>query len=120
MPANAVIVSCIATVGLVNIAVQECQTNQQINSVVLNDEKDLYFFYESMKLLKDLLDNVGSNGATMTNVNKAKFSSLEVLYPSENIIQKFYDFCKPLFEKILLLEKQNQNLTESRDRLYLS
>lgn len=35
---NSIMVSCIATVGLVNIAVDDCQTNQQINSIVLNNE----------------------------------------------------------------------------------
>ena len=45
LPPNSVMVSCIATVGLVSIASEWCQTNQQINSVVLEDKKDLYFFY---------------------------------------------------------------------------
>ncbi len=81
LPANTVIVSCIATVGLVNIAIEPCQTNQQINSVILHDDNSLYFFYESMKRIKALLDGVGSNGATMTNVNKTKFSNIKVLYP---------------------------------------
>lgn len=44
LPANTVIVSCIATVGLVNIAIEPCQTNQQINSVILHDDNNLYFF----------------------------------------------------------------------------
>ena len=42
LPANTVIVSCIATVGLVNIAIEPCQTNQQINSVILHDDNNLF------------------------------------------------------------------------------
>ena len=38
LPANTVIVSCIATVGLVNIAVEPCLINQQINCVILTNE----------------------------------------------------------------------------------
>lgn len=117
LPKNTVIVSCIATVGLVNIAIEECQTNQQINSVILYDEKDLYFFYESMKRIKALLDGVGSNGATMTNVNKTKFSNIKVLYPTENLVSEFYDFCKPIFEKILSLSKIIISAEQARDRL---
>lgn len=81
IPKNGIMVSCIATVGLVNISTEPCQTNQQINSVILNDEQDLYYTYSTMKRLKTLLEGVGSNGATMTNVNKTKFGNLEVLYP---------------------------------------
>ena len=41
-------------------------------------EQDLYYVYSSMKRLKELLEGVGSNGATMTNVNKTKFGNIEV------------------------------------------
>ena len=117
LPANAVIVSCIATVGLVNIAIEPCQTNQQINSVILHDDNNLYFFYESMKRIKALLDGVGSNGATMTNVNKTKFSNIKVLYPTEDLVLKYNEFCKPIFDKILALYKAMLISEQSRDRL---
>ena len=117
LPAKSVIVSCIATVGLVNIAVEQCQTNQQINSVILYNEDDLYFFYESMLRIKSLLDGVGSNGATMTNVNKTKFSNIKVLYPTEDLIVKYESFCLPVFEKILVLSKEIIKNEQARDRL---
>lgn len=117
LPINAVIVSCIATVGLVNIAVKPCQTNQQINSVILHNDNDLYFFYESMKRIKALLDGVGSNGATMTNVNKTKFSNIKVLYPTEDLVLKYNEFCKHIFDKILALSKATLIAEQARDRL---
>lgn len=117
LPVNSVIVSCIATVGLVNIAVKPCQTNQQINSVVLYDNNELYFFYESMKRIKTLLYGVGSNGATMTNVNKTKFSNINVLYPTDDLAKRYDAFCKPIFDKILSLSKGIIESTEARDRL---
>lgn len=117
LPKNAVIVSCIATVGLVNIAVEPCQTNQQINSIVLYDDNNLYFFYESMKRIKSLLDGVGSSGATMTNVSKTKFSNIKVLYPTEDLVYKYNQFCKPIFDKILVLSKSILLLEQMRDRL---
>ena len=110
-------VSCIATVGLVNISVEDCQTNQQINSIVLADERSLYYLYFAMKDLKSLLDGVGSNGATMTNVNKEKFSNLSILYPDTLLLEKYYEYSKPLFDKILNLSKNISCLTEARDRL---
>lgn len=117
LPVNSVIVSCIATVGLVNIAVEACQTNQQINSVILQNDNELYFFYESMKRIKALLDGVGSNGATMTNVNKTKFSSIKVLYPVEDLVKRYNECCKPIFDKILALSKSIIKAEQARDRL---
>lgn len=117
IPKNSIMVSCIATVGLVNISVEDCQTNQQINSIVLADERSLYYLYFAMKDLKSLLDGVGSNGATMTNVNKEKFSNLLILCPDTILLKKYYEYSKPLFDKILNLSKNINYLTEARDRL---
>lgn len=117
IPKNGIMVSCIATVGLVNIAIEPCQTNQQINSIVLHDERDLYYTYFTMKRLKALLEGVGSNGATMTNVNKTKFGNLEVLYPSNNLRKDYFDYCKPIFEKIYALSVGAHKLSQVRDGL---
>jgi restriction modification system DNA specificity domain protein len=117
IPRNSIMVSCIATVGLVNIAVEKCQTNQQINSIILSDERDLYFMFSAMSRLKELLEGVGSNGATMTNVNKTKFECLPALYPSEELRDSYYSFCKPIFEKIYNLSLSIVRLKNARDRL---
>lgn len=70
-----------------------------------------------MKRIKALLDGVGSNGATMTNVNKTKFSNIKVLYPTEELVTSYYDFCLPIFDKILNLSVAMQDAQQSRDRL---
>ena len=117
IPKDSLMVSCIATVGLVNISIQNCQTNQQINSIILDSVRDLYYLYFLTKGLKMLLDGVGSNGATMTNVNKSKFANVEVLYPTDDLCEQFYDFCKPIFKKMLSLSKSTIELQNSRDQL---
>ena len=110
-------VSCIATVGLVCITHEVCQTNQQINSIVLNDEDHLYYMFFKMKGIKSLLEGVGSNGATMTNVNKTKFENIELLKPENEILKKFNNLVEPFFSNILALSKQNEKLKEARDKL---
>lgn len=117
IPPNSLMVSCIATVGLVNISIEECQTNQQINSVILYNEHDLYFLYFKLKQMKSLLDGVGSNGATMTNVNKTKFGRIPVVCPAMELRNTFYEWCEPIFRKIESLSKKIILLQEARDRL---
>ena len=70
-----------------------------------------------MKDIKSLLDGVGSNGATMTNVNKAKFSNISMLYPKKDLVEKFHLHCQPIFEKVLILSEQTEHLTKKRDHL---
>ena len=117
IPPNSVMISCIGTVGLVSIATEVCQTNQQINSIILNNEDDLYFFYESMLRMKDLLNGLGSNGATMTNVNKSKLEKLIIISPSKDIVKQYNDVCKPLFESALNLSRKNVYLQNMREAL---
>lgn len=117
LPADSVLVSCIATVGLVSIVKEVSQTNQQINAVILENKVELYFFYETMKRIKVLLDGVGSNGATITNVNKNKFSNIEVLYPGLKLALNFNSFCKPIFDQIYLLSKSGLKLQQIKYKL---
>ena len=117
LPTNTIMVSCIGTVGLVSITTCECQTNQQINSILLDNEKNLYYVYQNMKNIASLLDGIGSNGTTMTNVNKEKFSNIKIMLPVKELVNRYYDYCLPIFRKILLCSKHTILLQEARDRL---
>lgn len=118
IPENSIMVSCIGTnVGLVNISNELCQTNQQINSVILDNIKDVYYMFFSMKKLRELLNGVGSNGTTMTNVNKTKFSNIEILYPDDKLREKYFALVDPMFKKVKWLSCSNRLLREARDRL---
>ena len=117
IPANSLMVSCIGTAGLVCITKEECQTNQQINSLVLNDNSLLYYMYNTFLSLKEHLNNIGSNGATMTNVNKSKFESIEILIPNNSISNLYNKAVEQSFRGIKTLSSQICLLTEARDRL---
>jgi len=117
IPANSLMVSCIGTAGLVCITNEECQTNQQINSLVLNDISQLYYLYNTFLSLKEYLNNIGSNGATMTNVNKSKFESIEILIPTNLISNLYNKAVEPSFRSIKTFSSQIRLLTEARDRL---
>ena len=117
IPQGALIVSCIGTAGLVCITKERCQTNQQINSLILDDKEMLHYMYFVFLSLKEHLNNIGSNGATMTNVNKSKFEGIDIVVPSSCIIRDFSQRTTPYFENILSLQSQIRLLAEARDRL---
>lgn len=117
IPENSLMVSCIGTAGLVCITETLCQTNQQINSLVLDNNSELYYMYFTFLSLKEHLNNIGSNGATMTNVNKSKFEDIEVTIPIDSLIFTFNDITINIFNKIKNLSHQIRSLTEARDRL---
>ena len=116
IPKNSISVSCIATVGLVSISAEESQTNQQINSIVLKNDYDLYYLFEFLSEQEKFMKNI-AGGSTTYNINKTTFENIEVPLLPQNIIQEFHDTVCKLFDKIKLNQLENKNLEQLRDTL---
>lgn len=117
LPSGSICVSCIGTIGVVSITTEECQTNQQINSIVLCSPAYREYLFLRLKDARQALENLGSNGATMSNVNKSKFEKLEIVSPPLDLLTRYHEAVKPMFEQILMLSRQTQNLRRTRDLL---
>lgn len=117
LPAGSICVSCIGTIGVVSITTEECQTNQQINSLVLTNSASREFLFFRLQDAKQALENLGSNGATMGNVNKGKFESMEIICPHAELLSEYHQLAKPMFLQILAFARQIQNLRSTRDLL---
>lgn len=74
-----------------------------------------YIFF----FLKSIEENInkGSGGTIMKNVNQATLNNLKITIPPIDIIQKFNETIDSIFQKILNIEKQNQELATLRDWL---
>jgi type I restriction enzyme S subunit len=114
---NSLVVSCIGSAGAFALVSKPSQFNQQINAITFKKEEFTFFTYCYAKSLKEKLEALGSNGATMTNVNKTKFEKIEIILPDSQLLNKFHKIFKPNFENILNLQSQNQRLRETRDLL---
>jgi type I restriction enzyme S subunit len=117
LPAGAICVSCIGTIGVVSITTEDCQTNQQINSLVLKNRASCEFLVLRLQDAKQTLENLGANGATMGNVNKGKFEAMELVAPPVELLVEYQSIAQPMFEEILTLSRQIQNLRRTRDLL---
>lgn len=115
LPKDSLCVSCIATVGLIGFTTQKSQTNQQINSIIFKNKYNGPYFYF---YLKDyFVVGKAKTGNTFANMNKGDFANIKMIYPSSNIIEKFFQNIVYSFQKIKNLQKQNQQLTQLRDFL---
>lgn len=117
IPQNSVCVSCIGTAGLVTLVSEESQTNQQINSIVPKEGVSTYYTYLLMQTLSETINKLGQSGSTIVNLNKTQFGKIPVIVPSKHALQEFDFLCRPLFEKILLNQKENVKLSALRDTL---
>lgn len=116
IPKNSILVSCIATVGLVSISTEKSQTNQQINSIILENDYDLYFLFEFLSEQRNLLKNI-AGGSTTYNINKHTFENIEVPCLSKEKLIEFNNIVADMFEKIKLNQNENKTLEQLRDIL---
>ena len=116
IPKNSISVSCIATVGLVSISTEKSQTNQQINSIIIDNDYDLYYLFEFLSEQGDYMKNI-AGGSTTYNINKNTFENIEVPYLPKEILIDFHNIVVNMFEKIKFNQKENITLQDLRDTL---
>jgi len=117
LPPNSLCVSCIGTVGIVSITSQPSQTNQQINSIVLEEINNREFLYFTLKDLRETIKRYASTGATMANLSKGKFEALRVVYPAGYLLDAFCDKTAHMFELVKSLQRGVAILRRTRDLL---
>ncbi|WP_200627597.1 restriction endonuclease subunit S [Pseudomonas sp. LAM2023] len=117
IPPGSICVSCIGTAGVVVITSEPSQTNQQINSIVPRAPELREFLFFAATSLKGKINSYGATGATMTNLSRGKFSSLQLVEPKEDLLCGYSKLVAPFFDKILCLQKTNRNLRAQRDLL---
>lgn len=117
IPPYSIMVSCIATVGLVSINTKPSHTNQQINSIIPHDKSYLYYLYQTIRDKEEYLKNLGRGGTTTLNVNTKSFSGIKIIIPSSNVIKKYHNAVSASFSKIEYNLQENQKLASLRDTL---
>ncbi|WP_302214181.1 restriction endonuclease subunit S [uncultured Prevotella sp.] len=117
IPPSSLMVSCIATVGLVSINTKPSHTNQQINTVIPHNKSALFYLYQYIKNNEELLKNMGRGGTTTLNVNTKSFSNIRLLIPSEIALEQFHRVVEGLFKKIELNLHESRTLSLLRDTL---
>jgi type I restriction enzyme S subunit len=116
IPPNSLCITCIATVGLVGFSSIESQTNQQINTIIIQNKYNRYYLYFSLKNYFEY--SIGAKtGNTFANMNKGDFESIQLFNPSKEAKERFHKTVCPIFEIIHCNLKQNQHLTAFRDYL---
>jgi type I restriction enzyme S subunit len=119
IPKNTISYTCIASIGKICITKEDSFTNQQINSLIV-DEKKAHYLYVFYWLIQNTEFIKKSAGGTTTNIiNKTDFSKVKIKIPRSLEIQKEIAHMLSVFdEKIEVLRKENQSLEELAQALY--
>lgn len=112
---GAIAVSCIATPGLTVLIHEDSQTNQQINTLTPKSCPSLFTYMTLSSMSKG--SAFTNTGTVFSNMNKSSFSALKMLIATKDIMNKFDEILSPIFDKILINQKESDNLAKIRDRL---
>lgn len=111
LPENAICVSCIGNIGYVAKTTSPAVTNQQINSIIVNDANNSDYVYYLMRSLWQRFKNYEGQSTTLSILNKRQFSEIKILIHEDKAVQtKIANVLSSLDNKIELNEKINQNL----------
>lgn len=94
-----------------------CLLNQRV-AKIWGSKLSNYFIYlyfkrpEKQKLIEQL-----SSGSSQANLSPLQLFKIKDLIPENTILKSFEDKIEPIFQKILVNEKENQKLAELRDWL---
>lgn len=115
VPRNTILLSFKLTVGRVAIADKELTTNEAIARFILSDDKYMEYLYLYLKNFD--YNSLGSTSSIATAVNSKTIKGMQMLQPSDKIIDAFHIQVNPIFEKIRSLTKENSRLSLLRDTL---
>ena len=112
LPANAVCVSCIGSdLGKVVITSESTVTNQQINSIIVDElHYDVSFVYYCLLILGKELNYISKTSTAVPIVNKSQFSSYTINCPPLQEQKRISQVLSALDKKIATNNAINDNL----------
>lgn len=114
--ANSVLFSVRAPVGDINVAQEECCIGRGVASIKSKYGHDSYLFY-TMKSLHKLFDSFDGEGTVFGSINKKTLSAIQILLPSDGIVEQFNNIASSFDNRIRSLSEENSRLSTLRDTL---
>lgn len=117
-PKNTVIIAMYgATIGQLGILKCESSTNQACCALLEKfDDFSFEYIFLFLKSYRPSLISLGM-GAAQQNINQDQIRKFPILKPNSIILRRFNLIVSPLFQKIEILQKKNENLKSTRDKL---
>ena len=113
-------VSCIGNIGYAGIVKMKCASNQQINSITVNQEFDRDFIYYSIKNLWSFFKSYEGQSTTLSILNKGQFSKITVKCPTFETQKHIAAILSSLDDKIEVNRRINENLEQQAQALFKS
>lgn len=105
------------TIGQLGITSKESATNQACCALLpLTKEFDYEFIFLTLLQNRDVIISFGM-GAAQQNISQDELKKFKIMKPKPSLALDFKLIVNPLFKQIKLLQQQNTQLRQIRDRL---
>ena len=119
VPPKSICVSCIGSIlGHVSMTTDYSLTNQQVNTIIPNDDYDSNYVYYLMASLKPVFQSFELSGSAVPIINKQTFSSIEVDVHDLLDQRSIGAFLSSFDYQISLLSEINDNLSCLYDSIF--
>lgn len=105
LPKHTIAYTCIASIGKMAITISPSITNQQINSLILNEKNNYEFVYYALLNITPKIISTQAN-TTLPIINKTEFSKFKIGIPSFEEQQKVANFLSSIDKSIEKMGKQ--------------
>ena len=105
-----------ATAGKVSFLTFEASTNQAICAITLTDIRMRYYLKNVIEDLYQYLVKL-STGSARDNLSQDMIKNIKVVIPSNDILDRFYDFSNNIIKEITKKQQENEQLTQLREWL---
>ena len=104
LPQNAIMFTCIASIGKMSLSVKPCITNQQINSVVVKKDHPEFIYYQLLNVVNYIKSTQANT--TLPIINKTEFSKFILKIPQYTEQTKIANFLSAIDQKIEVVAQQ--------------
>ena len=105
-----------ATAGKVSFLTFEASTNQAICAIMLKDIRMRYYLKNVIEDLYQYLVKL-STGSARDNLSQDMIKNIKVVIPSNDILDRYYDFSNNIIKEITKKQQENEKLTQLRNWL---
>ena len=116
LPANSLLVTCIASIGKNAVLKVKGSCNQQINALIPNKNFNVDFLYYLLEFEKEKLKKLAGITATLI-ISKALFSKFKISFPDITEQQKIAKVLTACDDEINLLNLKLENLKKQKQSL---
>lgn len=116
LPPETILMTSRASIGYFALMDYSVCTNQGFISIIPEkDHSRMYLLFNLMNRIEEMTSL--ATGSTFKELSKRTFRSLTILWPTDEILEKFNNSVYPMIHQIRVIKKQNSQLAQARDLL---